>query len=236
MNINIKTLLHPRIENHCEKLFDDGHYKHAALEAMIQVELALKEKSGGKKKYGVTLIKSLFKDGRGIKLRVPFGKELQKEAESFFRGSFSYYRNYAAHDGSKIDNNTAARIMIIASELLELIGASQLSYKDIGGINGLIASKIFKNEESLKDLLKMLDGYTITDDINDGFFEYLYTNGFIDDQLTSVLELGFIEYITKEYVPESFELKNPDFIPNEISCFSLTELGKKIIKMNNTVV
>ena len=49
MEVNIKTLLHPRIEKHCEILFDDGHYKHAASEAMIQVELALKEKSGEKK-------------------------------------------------------------------------------------------------------------------------------------------------------------------------------------------
>jgi hypothetical protein len=37
MEVNIKTLLHPRIEKHCETLFDDGHYKHAASEAMIQV-------------------------------------------------------------------------------------------------------------------------------------------------------------------------------------------------------
>ena len=103
MEVNIKTLLHPRIDKHCETLFDDGHYKHVASEAMIQVELALKEQSGEKKKFGVNLTKSLFGVGRGIKLRVPFGEELQEKAELLFCGAFSYYRNYAAHDGSKID-------------------------------------------------------------------------------------------------------------------------------------
>ena len=124
----------------------------------------------------------------------------------------------------------AARIMIIASELLELIGASQLSYKDIGGINGLIKSGIFKNEESLMDLLKLLNGYTIIDDTTDGFFEDLAVNGFTDGQMTAVIELGFVEYITKKYVPETIEFKHPDFIPDEISCFSLTKLGNKILE------
>ncbi len=34
--------------------------------------------------------------------------------------------------------------MIVSSELLELIGASLLSYKDVGGMKGLIKSGIFK--------------------------------------------------------------------------------------------
>ena len=230
MEVNIKTLLHPRIDKHCETLFDDGHYKHAASEAMIQVELALKEKSGEKKKFGVNLTSSLFGVGRGIKLRVPFGEELQEKAELLFRGAFSYYRNYAAHDGSKIDKDAAARIMIVASELIELIGASLLSYKDIGGMNGLIKSGIFKREESVRNLLKLLNGYTIEDDIVDGFFEDLYENGFTDGQVDSVIDLGLVEYITKKYIPTTEELKHSHFIPDELSCFDLTNLGKKLIE------
>ena len=230
MEVNIKTLLHPRIEKHCETLFDDGHYKHAASEAMIQVELALKEKSGEKKKFGVNLTSSLFGVGRGIKLRVPFGEELQEKAESLFRGAFSYYRNYAAHDGSKIDKDAAARIMIVASELMELIGASLLSYKDIGGMKGLIKSGIFKREESVRNLLKLLNGYTIQDDVVDGFFEDLYEKGFTDEQMHSVIDLGLVEYITKKYFPTTEEVKHSHFIPDEVSWFDLTNLGKKLIE------
>jgi uncharacterized protein (TIGR02391 family) len=230
MEVNIKTLLHPRIEKHCEKLFDDGHYKHAASEAMIQVELALKEKSGEKKKFGVNLISSLFGEGSGIKLRVPFGEELQKQAESLFRGAFSYYRNYAAHDGSNIDKNAAARIMIFASELLELIGASLLSFRDIGGIKGLIKSGLFSSEKSLMNLLKLLNGYTISDDVVDGFFEDLYENGFTDGQVHSVIDLGLVEYITKKYFPTTEEVKHSHFIPDEVSWFDLTNLGKTLME------
>lgn len=53
MNINFESLLHPRVLEHCKKLYMDEHYKHAALEAMTQVELALKEKSEVKDKFGV---------------------------------------------------------------------------------------------------------------------------------------------------------------------------------------
>ena len=177
----------------------------------------------------MNLTSSLFGVGRGIKLRVPFGEELQEKAESLFRGAFSYYRNYAAHDGSKIDKDAAARIMIVASELMELIGASLLSYKDIGGMKGLIKSGIFKREESVRNLLKLLNGYTIQDDVVDGFFEDLYEKGFIDEQMHSVIDLGLVEYITKKYFPTTEEVKHSHFISEEVSWFDLTNLGKKLI-------
>ena len=65
MNINFESLLHPRVLEHCKKLYVDEHYKHAALEAMTQVELALKEKSEVKDKFGVNLVTNLFGDGKG---------------------------------------------------------------------------------------------------------------------------------------------------------------------------
>ena len=49
MNIDFEELLHPRIEAKCLQLFMDKHFKHAALEAMTQVEIALKEKTGVEK-------------------------------------------------------------------------------------------------------------------------------------------------------------------------------------------
>ncbi len=125
---------------------------------MTQVELALKEKSGETHKYGINLVSTLFGENKGIKLQIPFGYDLQKKAKDWFGGAFSYYRNYAAHDGSKIDRNSCARIMVTASELLELIGASSKSFADVGGVHGLIRLGIFKNEDVMKKLLRILDG------------------------------------------------------------------------------
>ena len=83
-------------------------------------------------KFGKTLIDSLFTIGgkyKTVKLRVPLGDDLQEQAKSYFASVFAYYRNYLAHDGSRIDKNSALRILVLASELLDLIDASSLSYR-----------------------------------------------------------------------------------------------------------
>lgn len=232
MQLDIKTLLHPRIQKHCEKRFDDGYFKDAAREAMIQVELALKEKSGEKLKYGVPFIKELFGKGKGIKLHVPFGDELQEKAESLFQGAFSYYRNYAAHDGSKIDKSASVRIMIIATELLDLLGASSLSFADVGGIEGLIKVGIFPDKDSISKLLTFLNGNWIPDDIFDGLYEDLFEKGFSEEQLFAVLDLGLAEYKTETYIPTFNEIKSNTVLADEISWFELTNLGKELVGSN----
>lgn len=233
---DFEKLLHPRVIKHCKKLVDDGHYKHAASEAMRQVELALKEKSGVRNNYGVRLTKSLFGQGNGIKLRVPFGEDLQNHAESLFSGAFSYYRNYAVHDGTKIDHIVCLRILIVASELLDLIGASDKSFTDIGGISGLINIGIFENKKQIYDLLHFLEGNILIDHVCDGFFEDLASKGFSDSQLQAAVEIGLVEYISSPYVPSKLD-KNDSFHPEELGCFQLTTLGVKIIdslKQKNT--
>ena len=44
MDDSIKKLLAPRVVKNCVPLFKEGHFKHSAREAMVQVEIALKEK------------------------------------------------------------------------------------------------------------------------------------------------------------------------------------------------
>jgi hypothetical protein len=62
MTMELEEILSQRIKKHCLPLFNDSHYKHAAHEAMIQMEQALKEKGRVKdKRFGTTLISSLFK-------------------------------------------------------------------------------------------------------------------------------------------------------------------------------
>jgi len=53
---------------------------------------------------------------------------MQLEAEKLFIAAFSYYRNYAVHDGLKIDKVVCLRVMTLARELLDLIGASTMSF------------------------------------------------------------------------------------------------------------
>jgi len=92
VNTDVQKLLSPRVVKHCVPLYNDGYYKHAAREAMVQVELALKEKSSVKdRKYGMQLVSNLLGKGASVKLRVPLGDDLQPHAETLFKGAFAYY-------------------------------------------------------------------------------------------------------------------------------------------------
>jgi uncharacterized protein (TIGR02391 family) len=231
MRVNVDTILHPRIQRHCLPLYRDGYYKHAALEAMTQVELALKEKlkSAGsdEKKYGVSLVKRLFGTAQlGIKLRVPLGDDLQSQAEVLFTGAFKYYRNYCAHDGSRVNEVTGLRIMVLASELLDLIGAASLSYEDIGGIEGLVETGGFKSKETLLTLLSFLDGYALPDEAADGFYEDFYQHGFTDSQLEAVIELELVQYRVEDCVLPSVSMDDPWNLET-VGWFELTDLGHR---------
>ena len=232
MKIELEELLNPRIIKHCVPLYRDGHYKHAALEAMIQVEKALKEKAGEGgdiKGYGVRLVTNLLGKGKGIKLRVPLGEDLQQQAKTLFEGAFAYYRNYAAHDGTKIDQPICLRIMVLASELLDLIGASSLSFADVGGIEGLVKAGAFKDKEELLSLLEFLDGQYLPDEVVDGFWEDLYEKGFRDSQLDAVIDLDLVHYRVEDYVPRPYELLHDHSYPDTMAWFELTDLGKKAV-------
>lgn len=234
LHIDLEEVLHPRIVRHCLPLYRDRHYKHSALEAMTQVELALKEKLETKgieeNRYGVFLIKNLLGEDRpSIKLRVPLGEELQAEAEVLFRGAFKYYRNYCAHDGSKVDETICIRVLILASELLDLIGASSLSFADVGGLDGLVKAGAFRDEAELIALLEFLDGYTLPDEVSDGFWEAFYARGFQESQLDAVIELRLVQYHVEDYVPSIEEVIHDPFLPSTIGWFQLTDLGKRAL-------
>src|SRR3990172_8734880 len=115
MEIQENEVFHPRIVDSCLPLFNDGHYQHAALESMKQVEMALREKGiAPKDLFGKKLVSWVLGSGEHITLSVPLGDELQEKARTLFKGAFGYYRNYAAHDGIKIDKTICFRIMILA--------------------------------------------------------------------------------------------------------------------------
>ncbi|MDM3857792.1 MAG: TIGR02391 family protein [Aphanizomenon gracile PMC649.10] len=235
MSEGIEIQLAPRIEKHCLNLWQDGHYKHAAREAIVQVEIALKDKGlVNDSRFGKTLIDSLFTSGgkhKTIKLRVPLGNELQEQAKQYFGAVFAYYRNYLAHDGSKVDKNSAVRVLVVASELLALIDASSLSYTDLGGIDGLLKAEVFDSEDQLLGVLDTCEDYALLGDDAEGLRESIFYNyGAGENHLDAVLELDLVRYIDTHF-------HDLDGFEEEGGWLELTDLGKKFIdeikKKNN---
>ena len=195
MEIKENEVFHSRIISTCLPLFKDGHYQHAALESMKQVEMALREKGiVPKDRFGDKLVNWVLGNGEHITLTVPLGDDLQEKALVLFKGAFGYYRNYAAHDGAKIDKTICFRIMVLASELLDLVAASKRSFEGIGGIDGLIKAGIFKNAQEFKDFLDFQDGQQfIEDDYSEYEFE-LKARGFNEIQQEAMYDFGFLQF------------------------------------------
>jgi Protein of unknown function (Hypoth_ymh) len=224
MGETLDGILHPRIAEHGMNRYRDGYFKDAAREAMTMVEMAMKEKSGVSKKYGVSLVSSLFGSGQGIKLRVPFGEHMQEPAKKYFESAFGYYRNYAVHEGDRIDNATCLRILVMASDLLFLIGASSVSFSEIGGVEGLVKHGVFKSRDNVLDLLRVLDDYCLPNEIVDGFYEDLAGRGYEDKHLQALFDCGLVEYRVNDVEDPSDEKTD------RIGVFYLTPLGSGVLK------
>lgn len=224
MNDAIEKLLVPRIVKNCVPLFEGEHYKHSAREAMVQVEMALKEKGKVESaQFGTQLIGNLFAGKSGVKLRVPLGEDLQEQAGKYFKGVFSYYRNYVAHDGSQIDEKIALRILIVASEMLELIDASELTLTDAGGVDGLVRIGGFGSAERLGRLLNLLHDYHMPAVTYDGLFEDLAKSGFGEQELEAVFDLNLVEMHSAEFETPIDRFSDGTEI---IEWFELTDLGQ----------
>ncbi len=205
---------------------------------MTHVELSLKEISGllDKTIFGIPLIKKLLgSEGKGVKLIVPFGDALQEDAKKLFVGAFSYYRNYTAHDGSKIDRPSCQRILIVASELLYLIDASTKCLDDPKEITDVIRAGIFSSKKEISTLVVLMDGYAFPDMAIDGFFEDLYNNGFSDEQYEAVFDLGLIAFLEHPYTPDKSEMEHGGY-PETIGHFELTDSGRRFIADNKEAI
>jgi uncharacterized protein (TIGR02391 family) len=227
VEFGLDTILHQRIIDKCMPLYKDGHFTSAARESMIQVEVALKEKSGfGKKPSGRNLAKVVFGSGQNIHLIIPLADKLQEDALELFTGAFGYYRNYTAHEDCKINNVSCIRIMVLASELLGLIGASSISFTEIGGVKGLIEKGIFAKESQITDLLSFLSSEACPDDCFDGLFEDLALRGYTDNQFQSVFDLGLIVY------KETDQIINKPSDVETLGWFELTLMGQTVLNKN----
>jgi uncharacterized protein (TIGR02391 family) len=229
MKVDLDNLLHPRILKKCISLYRNGFFPDAAFNAMKQVELAFKEKTGiedEKKLFGARLYEKFLGSEKSIKLKVPLGDELQKEAKEVFKSVSSYYRNYLAHkEGNKVDKISCIRILIIASELLDLIRASSISYTEIGGIEGLIKQGIFENKLQLFNLLSFISSQVFPHEAFDGMLEDLIREDHTKSQYEAVFDLGFAEYHS-EMRNHSFHGEPEDW--DDFGWIELTPQGRKI--------
>jgi len=230
MKIDLNNLLHPRIIDRSISLYKDGYFSQAAMAAMKQVELAFKEKTGiedEEKLFGVRLYEKILGSGKSIKLKVPLGDKLQKEAKELFKSASSYYRNYLAHkEGDKVNKIICIRIMILASELLDLVDASYVSFAEIGEVKGLIKQGIFENEKQLSDLLSFLSSQVFPHEAFDGMFEGLAERGYSEKQYEIIFDLGIAEYHS-EMRNHSFPGEPEDW--DDFGWFELTPQGRKVL-------
>ena len=230
MKVALDTFLHQRILDKCISLYKKRFFPEAAFNAMKQVEIAFKEKTGiedEKKIFGARLYEKFLGSGKSIKLKVLLGDNLQKEAMEFFKSTSSYYRNYLAHEeGSRVDKIICLRILIIASELLDLITASSISYTEIGGIKGLIKQGIFENKLQLTGLLSFLSSQLFPHEVFDGMFEDLIGEDFTKTQYDVVFDLGLIEYHSE--IKDHSHPGEPEDWDN-FGWFELTPQGQKVL-------
>jgi hypothetical protein len=230
MKIELDVFLHPRILKKCISLYENGFFPDAAFNAIKQVELAFKEKAGvedEEKLFGARLYEKYLGSGKSIKLKVPLSDNLQKEAKEVFKSVSSYYRNYLAHkEGNKVDKIICTRILIIASELLDLINASSISYTEIGGVKGLIKQGIFENESKLSNLLSFLSSQVFPHEAFDGMFEDLIRKDYTKTQYEAVFDLGLIEYHS-EIKDHSFPGEPEDW--DDFGWIELTPQGRKVL-------
>lgn len=233
VEFELDTILHQRIIDKCMSLYKDGHFPSAARESMIQVELALTEKSETNEELcGTQLIDKLLGPGKSIKLTTPLGNNHQKQANSLFKGAYSYYRNYAAHDGREINKVICIRIMVLASELLDLLAASSISFTEIGGVKGLIKKGIFAKESQITGLLSFLSSQVCPYECFDGLFKDLYERGYTDHQFQSVFDLGLIEY---KYKMMNHNLSSEPVDMDTFGWFDLTAMGQKVLNKNQDI-
>jgi uncharacterized protein (TIGR02391 family) len=228
MEIRENEVFHARIINSCLSLFNDGHYPHAALESMKQVELALREKGlVPKNLFGNRLVEWVLGNGANIRLTVPLGDDLQEKALVLFKGAFGYYRNYAAHDGAKIDKTICFRVMVLASELLDLVAASSRSFEGIGGINGIIKAGIFKDAQEFKDFLEFhVEQQILECDYSEYEFDF-QVKGFREIQQEAMFDFNFLRYKEMQTIVDE---EAGVFDSTLLGIFELTSEGEKVLE------
>ncbi len=124
---NISEVLPKKIR----KLFDDGHYSHAILDAFKFIEQMLRKGSNKPQGYGSGLIKyALEGDAPKVKLRCPETEEYGKFRDNFEKmllGAFGNLRNPHGHKIIELDPDQCLDELTIAAYFIRNIIISDIT-------------------------------------------------------------------------------------------------------------
>ncbi len=224
MSHDIFELMHPRLQKECKRLFLNDFFPQAVAEAFKHVELELKERVASKKLYGVKLIRASFSGKMGWRLVVPLGEKANGFARNYLASAFKYYRNHAVHDGQGISKDACTRALIVATDLLNLLGAASIHFESLKDLVVLAKGRGFDSGFSVQQLLRFLEREVVIDCCVDGMFEEKAKCGWGTKQYEFVFETGLVEY---EDTPAE-TVEGDSFHAEEVGRFKLTMLGEKV--------
>ena len=117
-----KQQLHPIIAEKVWRIFAQGSYGTAVLEAFKQVEIAVRDAGDyNETDYGTNLMRKAF-HADDSKLTDKKQQESEKQARYFlFAGAIGAYKNPSSHREVEFAPEAAAEIIIIASHLLRIV-------------------------------------------------------------------------------------------------------------------
>jgi len=201
----------------------------------VQIENTIKQKLPFiKYLYGKSLIDCTFKPEK-YKLKIPFGDTLQKAAYKYFDSVREYYRNTTTHELIHFDYKNCVRVLIIASELLDIIEASVMPFKGLETVDDLVKKRTFKDRINFFEVLNWLEGQYFVDEVYDGFFEEKANKGITDEQYETMFEFGLLETKCGKTVDVDFDGNG---IEGDFDTFELTPEGafvKSEIEKNETL-
>ena len=100
-------------------------------------------------------------------------------------------------------------------------------------MDGLVKYGIFANDKQLWNILNFLRDYTFPEDVNDGYFEDLFQQGFSQEQVDAVIDTGLVEYESNEVdVPEVMRAF-VDGSTEIMGTFKLTVVGDRVLQQLN---
>ena len=128
-------ITHPKINQASQKQFKNGEYRHAVLDAMISLEVMIKEKAKypadnkGKELSGVALMHKVFDSDNPILSWCKDTRQIDRdELEGYkhiFAGAMQGIRDPKAHAIFQISPMRALKLLTLATLLAELVDASE---------------------------------------------------------------------------------------------------------------
>lgn len=124
-----KELLHPSLAGTVLPLFQRRDYETAVFAAMKQVEIAVRAVSRlPENLVGTALMRKAFAADQ--RLGSGFAVDAERQALSdLFAGAMGYFRNTTGHRTVDFEPAEAARVILFASELLNLVAERELATK-----------------------------------------------------------------------------------------------------------